>query len=73
MTFQEKVDKLIKLLNENRTVYIQTIYRTIVVTKKTFDKFNNLNIELFKADNTGFYIRNGKRYDCLNGCKISHT
>ena len=73
MTNQETVDKLINLINENKTVYFQTAYKIIVVNKKTFDKFNNLNIQLFKADSTGFYIRSGKNYLCLNGCKISHT
>lgn len=50
-------------LEAGRTVYISTYTRSIKCTKK--------HVDMFKAARNGAYIQSGKRWDCIDGCKIT--
>lgn len=50
-------------LSEGRKVYIQTNTRTTVCFAKHAD--------MFKATRSGAYLQRGKKWDCIDFCKIS--
>lgn len=50
-------------LAEGRTVYVSTHLRHTPYSAKHTD--------MFKATRTGAYVQHGKRWDCIDWCKIS--
>ena len=73
MNATEKLAKILEVLNAGKTVYIQTALRITKVTAKDVAKFAAINRPLFKADAKSLYISAGKRYDCIDFCKITVT
>ena len=60
---RRRVAAIIAHLEAGRTIYISTYTRSIKCTKA--------HIGMFKAARNGAYIQNGKRWDCIDGCKIN--
>lgn len=58
-------------LSEKRTVYISTSLHHTKVTPRTAASWAKTGDQLFKATKTGLYIRAGKRWDCIDFCKIT--
>ena len=48
-----------------------TALRHIKVTARDVAKFDAIGRPLFKADATSLYISAGKRYDCIDFCRIT--
>ena len=71
MNAAEKLSKILEVLNAGKTVYIQTALRTTMVTAKNVRAFDAINRPLFKADAKSLYISAGKRYDCIDFCKVT--
>ena len=71
MTAQEKMAKILEVLQSGKTVYIQTALRVTKVSAKDAEKFAAINRPLFKADTKSLYISAGNRYDCIDFCKIT--
>lgn len=59
---RRKVATIVALLQEGHTVYFCTYLRAIKCTAK--------HVDLIKATKSGTYIRRGKAWDCVDGCKI---
>lgn len=63
---EQKLEFINTALQQGKTVFISTAYRTTKITPKTAKKFEDANIELFKIDSVGdLCIRAGKRYNCF--------
>ena len=71
MNAAEKLAKIHEVLTAGKTVYIQTSLRITKVTSKDVAKYAAVNRDLFKADSKSLYISAGKRYDCIDFCKIT--
>lgn len=71
MTATDKLSKILETLKAGRTVYISTALRHIKVTARDVAKFDAIGRPLFKADATSLYISAGKRYDCIDFCRIT--
>lgn len=59
----EKLQFITDQLNANKTIQLTTFYKSIVCRKK--------HLDLFKLTENGLYIKMGKKYQCIDGCKIS--
>lgn len=68
-----KIEKLIALLEAGKTVYISSTWRSYPLTLKTLTKFRNAGYDLFKSDGNSVMMMVGKKYLCIDGCKIQHT
>lgn len=71
MTPADKLAKILEVLNAGRTVFIATSLRVTKVTAKDLAKFAAIDRPLFKADASSLYISAGKRYDCIDFCRIT--
>jgi len=71
MTANEKITKIIETIESGRTVYFSTMLRHTPVNLRTLNKFRNAGYELFKANGDSIMMRNGKRWECVDGCKIT--
>lgn len=64
-----KLEAIERELAQGSTVRFYTYTNCTEVTPKTAAKFGEG--ELFKVDSTGsLFIRRGKNWDCVDGCKI---
>ena len=73
MTNSDKIAKILEIIKAGNTVYFTTYLKSYSVNQKTVDKFATAGHELFKANDGGIYMMNGKSYLCLNGCEITYT
>ena len=60
---RRRVAAIVAHLEAGRTVYISTYTRSVKCTKK--------HAGMFKAARNGAYIQSGKRWDCIDGCKVT--
>jgi hypothetical protein len=67
----ERLAKILEVLAAGRTVYISTALRAIKITGKNVKQFEAAGRPLFKTDGKSLYISAGKRYDCIDYCKIT--
>lgn len=58
-----KLDWITTQLNNDKTVQITSYLKSIVCNKK--------HINLFKVTKNGLYIQMGKRFECIDYCKIT--
>ena len=70
MNAADKLNKITEVLNAGRTVYIRTALRNIKVTAKNVRDFAAINRPLFKVSGDSLYISSGKRYDCIDFCRV---
>ena len=71
MTAQEKLSKLLSVLADGKTVYISTALRCTKVTEKDVAKFEEIGRPLFKVSGNSLFMSFGKRYDCIDYCKVT--
>jgi len=67
---------ILSRISEGRTIYFTTALRTIAISPRTFAKWEKSGRKLFKIDDDGLRIANGKRFDLVatksqNLCKVS--
>jgi hypothetical protein len=72
VTGAEKSNKLIELLESGKTLYITTPLRTTVISPKTYKKWKDKGLTLFKGDKS-LYMANGSKFVCIDYCKITST
>lgn len=68
---KRKLEWIIEKLNTGFTVYVSTYLKSWEITKKTYDKFESLNFPLFKVNKDSIFMASGKKYVCIDYCKIS--
>lgn len=71
MNAKDELAKMLDFLKAGGTIYISTHLRTTKVTQKHIDKFEASGRPLFKATADSLYMSVGKRYDCIDWCKIT--
>ena len=71
MTANDKMAKILEVLAAGRVVYISTALRSIKVTNKSVKDFEAINRPLFKVSGESLFISSGKRYDCIDFCRIT--
>ena len=71
MESKEKLSKIIEALESGKTLFFSTCLKHIKVTPKTYKKWQKSGYELFKADSKSVYIAEGKKFSCIDGCKIT--
>ena len=70
MNAQEKIDKLIAIIEAGATVIVVTPLRHTVVTGKTLKKFQAANLPFFKATKDSMMMREGPRYVSIDYCQF---
>lgn len=71
MNAQEKLSKLLSVLSSGKTVYISTYLRCTKITAKHIAKFEEIGRPLFKVSGNSLFMSVGKRYDCIDYCKVT--
>lgn len=72
MNGQEKLNAIIAETENGNTVNIWAEWRVTPVKQSTFKSFHKAGYDLFKVDaNDSLYIRNGKRWDCIDFNRIT--
>lgn len=71
MTNEARLNAIIEAFQQNRILYVQTAYRTWKITAKTFAAFERTQTPLFKLSGASLYMRLGKRYDCIDYCRLT--
>ena len=71
MNAAEKLTTLVEYIKAGRTVHINTGPRHLAINLRTFTKFEAIGRPVLKADAKSIYICTGKRYYCIDSCKIN--
>jgi len=66
MAPQDKVNKLIELLQSGKTIHIHTCTRVTEITPKTYKRWAKNGHVLFKADDKSVYMANGNKFVCID-------
>jgi len=73
MTVAKKIEKIVELIEAGSTVTFSTYLRSYPINLKTLNKFRKAGYDLFKADGKSLMMLSGKKYLCVDGCKITYT
>ena len=65
-----KLEWINNAISSGRTVYVCTMTRSTKVRAKDVAKFDAIGRPLFKISGESLYMSFGKRYDCIDGCKL---
>ena len=71
MNAQEKINKMVETIKSGKTLVFSTYLKNIAVSPKTLAKWDASGYQLFKASGDSVLMASGKRYDCIDGCKIT--
>jgi hypothetical protein len=71
MKAQERINKILNAVESGRTVYFSTPLRVWPVNLKTLNKFKSAGYDLFKVQGDSVMMRNGKKWFCVDGCKVT--
>lgn len=58
-------------LASGQTVYVSTALRTTKVTPKLAQRFAAAGYPVFRASEKSLYMVAGRRYDCIDYCRIT--
>lgn len=66
-TAKEVLSWIESRISEGRTVYIATALKITEISPKTFNKWQDSGLKLFKVSNDGkdLFIARGKNYECV--------
>ena len=73
MKTEQKIHKILEIINSGHIVYFTTSLKSYAVNKKTLDKFSDLGYDLFKAQGNHIMMRSGKHWISMIGCKITYS
>lgn len=71
MNADERIEKIVNAIESGKTVRFETHLRVTPVNLKTLNKFRAAGYELFKAQGDSVMMRNGKRWECVDGCRVT--
>jgi hypothetical protein len=71
MSAAEKIQKIIDTIESGKTVYVCTAYRHTKITPKTLNNWKKSGFELLKASGKNMLMAQGKKYVCIDYCKIT--
>ena len=58
-------------LASNKTIYVSTATRTTKITPKVAQQFDAAGRPVFRASDKSLYMSVGRRYDCIDYCRIT--
>ena len=58
-------------LASNKTIYVSTATRVTKVTPKIAQQFDAVGRPIFRASDKSLYMSVGRRYDCIDYCRIT--
>jgi len=61
---------MLDALATGKTVRVATAWRVTDVTPKIAKKFADAGCPIFRASDKSIYMAAGRRYDCIDFCKI---
>lgn len=70
MTAAEKLNAITDALHAGKTVYVETMTRSTVITPKTAQRWANNGHTLFKVAGESLYMAVGRRFDCIDYCAL---
>lgn len=71
MKASEKLEAIERALDSGRTIYVSTYTNHTKITPKSAAKWADAGMDLFKVSGNSLYMAAGKRFDCIDYCKIS--
>ena len=71
MTAQDKINKMIEVIEAGRTVYVTTCTRSTKITKATLARWTKNGHTLLKASGDSMYMASGSKFVCIDYCKIT--
>ena len=66
----ETLAKMLDALATGKTVRVATAWRVTDITPKIAKKFADAGFPVFRASDKSVYMAVGRRYDCIDFCKI---
>lgn len=70
MNAQEKIEKLISYIKEGRTVRVSTPLRVTDIEAKHLAQWEKAGRPLLRAGKNSMYMASGKKYVCIDFCRI---
>jgi hypothetical protein len=58
-------------LASNKTIYVATATRITKITPKVAQQFDAAGRPVFRASDKSLYMSVGRRYDCIDYCRIT--
>lgn len=71
MNAQQKIEKILAAVEEGKTVYISTAYRSYKINQKIVNSWSKSGKELFKVQGDSMMMGCGKEYLCIDYCKFT--
>ena len=69
-TAAETLAWMLDALATGKTVRVATAWRVTDITPKIAKKFADAGCPIFRASDKSIYMAVGRRYDCIDFCKI---
>ena len=67
-----RIPAMIEALEAGKSVYLATCTRITEITPKTWQRWQAKGLKLLHADSNGHdYMASGKRFVCIDYCKIT--
>lgn len=67
----QKLVQITRELTNGNAIYVTTMTRSMVVTPKQFFRCKAKGVDVFKVKGASLYLMTGKRYDCIDFCRIT--
>lgn len=71
MTGHKKLAKILETIRSGKSVYFYTMTRCTEVSPKTLARWEKKGLQLFKATEDHLYLASGKKFVCVDGCRIT--
>ena len=71
MTGHERLDKILKTIEEGKTVYFTTLCRNVPVKRTTLEAFRKRGYEFFKSTDADVLMMQGRKYVSTSEYRIT--
>jgi len=71
MNATEKMNKIVETIKSGKTLVFSTYLKHIAVSPKSLAKWEASGHQLFKVSGNSVMMASGKKYNCIDGCKIT--
>ncbi len=71
MNAVEKMNKIVDAIKSGKTLVFSTYIKCISISPKAFAKWEASGYPLFKVSGNSLMMASGKKYNCIDYCKIT--
>lgn len=71
MNAEQKIAKILEVINSGKTIFVCTPLRATKITKKTIAQFEKIGRPVLKAKGDSMYMTSGNGYVCIDYCRIT--